>query len=154
MARPENRTYREIAEQDYGLLMCSSAVGCKKKLSVSAHVRGRLDRANVIHLARADGKPTRAGMRTFLVLVARALHDRDWRDKPIWERLYLENTWATRQAKMRHRTRIRVAESIDDRLRAHRAAQRAGVSLRTSNFILYQWVRFGLLYTKTNTAQH
>jgi hypothetical protein len=120
--------------------MCSGP-GCKKGWSRSTHVRGRVDNAGVIHFYNADNKPRRTGMRKFLMFVGLVLHDREWMRLPKWHRLYLMNTWATKQARTRYRTLIPMEASGPDRAYVQQAASRRGVQLRTDHPNIYNWVR-------------
>jgi len=142
-----HRTYRQIAEQDFGILMCAGGPACKKKWNAWVHVRGRTDRAGIVHLARADGRPRRTGVRTFLLLISRSLH-RDWEKLPKWEQIHAEESWAWYQARDHYHTKIGTEESAERRRVALGAAHRAGAKLRSTNFNLYQWARRG--YTSTN----
>ncbi len=149
--RTGGRTYREVAEQEYGLLMCAGP-GCRRKYGRATHLRGKVDTMNVIHFERADVVPRTSGLRKFLILCARAVNDREYRGKPTWERLYLENTWASREAQRRFRYRVKATESFGDRRRALSTASRKGVSLRP-NFLMYLWARKPLTYTETSTSE-
>ncbi len=145
----DTRTYRQIAEQDYGILMCSGEP-CKKKWNQWVHLRGRTDRAGVVHLARADNIPRRSGVRAFLILVGRALH-REWESLPKWEQIHAEESWAWYQARDHHHTKIKASASADRRRVALGAARRSGAKLRSTNFSLYQWARRG--YTEPNSKK-
>ncbi len=145
------RTYRQTADDEYGLLMCASHDGCSKKWTQYVHARGRVDGAGVIHFAGADRIPRRPGMRRFLILVGWSLNDTKWERLPYWQRLYTQNVWASKEARGRFHMVIPANDSIDDRNKSRSAAKRKGVKLRTVHFMAYQWSRAPLLYTGTST---
>jgi hypothetical protein len=89
-------------------------------------------------------------MRRFLVLVGWVLNDHYWERLPKWERLYLSNVWATREARSRFKYQIPAMQSKHDRVKAAGFAARSHAKLRTKNFPAYLWVRKGM-YTRTST---
>jgi hypothetical protein len=137
----KGRTYRQTALEDYGLLMCSGP-GCKRGWSRSTHVRGRVDNAGVIHFYNADNKPRRTGMRKFLMFVGLVLNLSAWRTLPKWQRLYLMNTWATKEARTKYLTLVRYDESDADRAYVHRTTSRRGVPLRSKYPNVYKWIYY------------
>lgn len=145
------RTYRQVATDEYGRLMCGSHIGCPKKLSASAHHTGKVDGAGVIHWNHADLTPRRPGMRRFLMLVGWAQNDRTWERLPLWERLYRANVWATIEARQRFHIIIPGTASLKDRRKAERDAHRRHVKVRTTSFMAYQWMRGPRVYTKPLT---
>jgi len=80
-------------------------------------------------------------MRHFLKLMGMA-HHREWWTEPVWKRIYLSNTWATKEAKQRYHFQIKAAWSLEDRKKAARLAYRSPKikSLRWEQRNFYAWL--------------
>lgn len=139
----KNTTYRTLALETYGVLMCASSEGCRKKLGWRAHQYGRVDRIGYIHWKQADARASRRGMRNMMKMMALVLN-RSYEEEPRWKRIYLTNVWATKQIRLKYHYQVKASWSLTDRKEALRLARRAGPaktgSLRWKHRGFYKWL--------------
>lgn len=80
---------------------------------------------------------TRKGMRTVLKAIAQVVLE--LHDKPVWKRLYEEDTWAWSEGDETWKVRFTAEASDKDRERVIRSAKWEGVHLRTDHPHIYRW---------------
>ena len=133
----ERFTYRQIVEH-YELMLCVDHKTCRRKVSQVKHRYGGADSMGYIHLQDADTRMvTRKGLRTVLKAIARVKLKTF--DAPVWERLYLEDTWVMSEAQ--HTWRVRIPGELNDKDRARVLSSAAWhkVRLRTNHTAIYRW---------------
>ena len=134
-------TYRQLAELDFGILMCNGRhETCPRGWGWHSHAFGRVDRAGMIHWKQADARANRRGMRSFMKLVGLCLH-REWWTEPNWKRLHLTNVFAYEEIRRRYHYRVKAEWSYQDRLKAKRFLERNKVTnLRNKDRNAYVWL--------------
>lgn len=139
---PPNTPMRTLSWDLYGVEMCGSHIGCRKGFGVTAHKKGRVDRAGTIHWDHADMRATRRGVRHLYKLLALAFN-RAWWTEPRWRKLYLTNVWAWREAQRTLHFRIRKEWSYQDRKEAYllvMGSPRKPRSIRHQERNFYKWL--------------
>lgn len=136
MRNRRNQTWGDLANE-MGLKTCPGQAFCAWGLR--AHRAGRVDPSGVVHWDGFPRKSTTRGLRRFLKLAGLATNPQ-WRREPYWLQLYLENVWASNEARRRFHLRIPTREADADRKIVQRAHVRKGLLLRTHYRNVYAWL--------------
>lgn len=130
-------TYEALAKR-WGLIVCDSHHGCKKRWPEYRHTVGAVDQYGYLHWSPIHSRMTRLGLRNFLKLVAYNRHDRAWARKPLWWRLWRSNVEAHLIARNELHINLRAEDSFRDRSRAQFLARY--VPLRSRFPAAYDWI--------------
>ena len=123
--------------------VCEDFQTCVKKYdppSKGAHDRGVTDNWGVIHLSNLDKGIYAQGMYELCVLIA--LRRPEIKRLPEHHRIWKSHTWAHEELQRVFRRRSRIEWTIDERIRAWRLAERAGVLMK-DNISFYWWAYLG-----------
>jgi hypothetical protein len=136
-------TYEALAAR-WGLVVCDSHVGCKRRWPTYRHVRGAVDQYGYLHWSPIHSRMTRAGLRNFLKLVAwnrltaDAKAQRAFDRRPLWWKLWRLNVEAYRIARNELHVNLRAEDSYDDRNRARWLSRYART--RVAYPAAYEWM--------------
>lgn len=131
---------REALARWPDVVVCDDPANCLKKYppkpTRGQHKAGFVDNWNVIHLADLGKRVRAQGMYELCVLMGR--RQPEIARLPEHHKIWKSHTWATEEMKRKFHRLARIEWSIDERIRAWKIAERAGVFMH-DDISFYWW---------------